>query len=229
MTFLRAWIASHAPRVAIWMVTLACLTAHSRRVEAQATPASLEALLAAYKNMAGLEAEYVEHKYMSLLAQPLESHGHIYFARPAYLLRKVDKPFASSVVITDKEVRISDDQGQKTIDLQSRADVRPFVESLVWLLSGNAAALQKAYSAQFVADQNQQGWQLSLTPKGPPLSRIISRMQIKGEGLQVKSIEVHETSGDKSIMTIVAANPERSFSDEERTQLFGKGKSKSPQ
>ena len=172
MTFLRACTASYIQRLEAWCALLVGMALCVNVAAAQAAPKDLEALLAAYQTMPGLEAEYVEQKHMSLLAQPLESHGHIYFARPGYLLRKVDTPFPSSVVITDKEVRISDDQGQKSIDLQARADVRPFVESLVWLLSGNAAALKKAYAAHFVAKSNEPGWQLTLTPKGPPLSRI---------------------------------------------------------
>lgn len=196
--------------------------------QAQDAPRTLKALLKAYQTMPGLEAEYVEHKHMALLAQPLESHGHIYFARPGYLLRKIDRPFPSTVVITDKELRMSDASGQKSIDLAARADVRPFVESLVWLLAGNAAALETAYKTEFESNSNNADWLLVLTPKGPPLSRIIARMEIHGSGLQVKTIEVHETSGDKSVMTIVSANPHKTFSNQERAKLFGIAKQDAP-
>lgn len=184
------------------------------------TPQSLTALLTAYTKLGGLEAQYVEEKHMGLLAKPLTSEGRIYFARPGLLLRKVEKPFASTIVITPKQVRMTDSSGTQAIDLASRPDVRPFVETMVWLLSGDAESIKSTYDVTFKREQGS-AWLLQMVPKQAPLTQIIERMEIHGEGLSVREIEVHETSGDHSVTRIVNANPKRIFSPAERKKLFG--------
>ena len=182
-------------------------------------PKDARALLAAYASMPGLGAEFVERKYMALLAKPLESRGHIYFERPAKLLRKVEQPLPSSILVTQTAVHIKDSEGSRTIDLRSQKEVQPFVQSLLWLLAGDLVALQRAYAVDY-AVQPDGAWKLSLVPKRKPLSQLIARMEMRGQGLSVHAVEVHESSGDRSVTEILAANPARRFSAQERVRLF---------
>jgi outer membrane lipoprotein-sorting protein len=192
-----------------------------RAAAEQPAPPNLRALLAAYAEMPGLEAEFTEEKHLALLAKPLENRGRIYFARPGYLLRRVEAPLPASVVVTPTEVRLSDGEGSKTIDLRARKDVRPFVQSLLWLLTGDYKSITHSYEARYQRARGDGTWRLSLKPKGEPLSRLVAAMNIRGQGLSVAEIEVLETSGDKTITRITSANPARRFDAEERVKLFG--------
>jgi hypothetical protein len=184
-------------------------------------PVDLDRLLGAFAKMPGLEARFVEEKRIALLAQPLESKGRLYFTKPGHLVRKVESPLASEVVITPEELRVKDQGGEQAIDLRARSDLRPFVESLVWILAGNRQALAQVYELSFEPAQGEKPWQLTLTPKGEPLSRLIQHIRIRGQGLAVAEVQVRETSGDETVTRILEANPARTFSDDERRRLFG--------
>ncbi|MEY4580625.1 MAG: hypothetical protein RL701_5328 [Pseudomonadota bacterium] len=185
-------------------------------------------LMAAFEHMPGLEASFVEHKQLGLLAQPLENRGRLYFTRPGLFLRRVESPRRSDVIITPKEVKLRDADGEQRIDLASRAEVRPFVQSLTWLLAGDHAALRSVYTIEFVPGHDQTPWQLTLTPKSDPIARLITHMRVLGTGLRVTEIQVRERSGDESITRILEANPERHFSRAELVSLFGVQPAKAP-
>src|SRR5664279_2835561 len=89
------------------------------QLRAQANqPASFDVLLGAFAHMPGLEARFVEDKHLALLAEPLQSSGVLFFARPGMLLRRVEAPRKSEVVITPTELRMKDADGEQSIDLR---------------------------------------------------------------------------------------------------------------
>lgn len=180
-------------------------------------------LLSAFAKMPGLEASFSEEKHIALLAKPLTSRGKLFFAHPGLLLRRVEAPELSEVVISKDSLRVRDKAGEQTLDLRARADIRPFVESLTWILAGDRAALEKIYAMSFQAESAGAPWQLTLKPKVAPLSHLIAALVIRGHGMYVETIEVLETGGDKTITRILSANPKRTFSPAERKKLFGEG------
>jgi hypothetical protein len=126
------------------------------------------------------------------------------------------------VIITPGQLRIREPGHTETIDLRSRADVRPFVESLVWILAGNRRALEGAYRISLTPDDANAGaGQLVLAPRRAPLDRLFRELRIDGVGLEVRQIRVSETNGDETVTRIVQANPARRFSDAEKRRLFG--------
>lgn len=178
-------------------------------------------LMAAFSRMPGLEARFVEEKRLGLLARPLSSQGRLFFARPGLLLRRVEQPQPSEVIITPQELRTKDASGEQRIDLASRPDVRPFVESLTWLLAGDEKALAGVYKLEFTPPAAAGPWQLTLTPKAEPLAHLIAHIRILGQGLAVSEIQVREKGGDETITRIVEANPARKFAPSELQSLFG--------
>lgn len=176
--------------------------------------------------MQGFEARFVEEKTLSLLAIPLRSEGRIYFAPPSFLLRDVTSPQPQRILVSASQVRLSGGGREEVIDLASRAEVRPLVESLIWLFTGDRAALERAFRIEFErgqleeGDGAEKGWILRLSPKEAPLSQLLARLVIRGQGLGARQIDVEEVSGDRSEMQILDANPRRRFSPTEFESLF---------
>ncbi|MCB9897778.1 MAG: outer membrane lipoprotein carrier protein LolA [Planctomycetes bacterium] len=65
------------------------------------------------------------------------------------------------------------------------------------------------------------GWTLTLTPKGEPLTRLLGKLELHGDGVVVRSIVVHEANGDRSTMRLSDVDPAHRFTDDERAALFG--------
>jgi outer membrane lipoprotein-sorting protein len=195
---------------------------------ARGTSVDAASLLSAFAKMPGLEATFTEEKHIALLAKPLTSRGRLFFTHPGLLLRRIEAPELSEVVISQDSLRVRDKAGEQTLDLRARKDIRPFVESLTWILAGDRAALEKVYTISFQAENAGAPWQLSLKPKVAPLSHLIAQLVIRGHGMFVEQIEVQETSGDKTITQILSANPKRTFTAAERAKLFGSGARPAP-
>jgi outer membrane lipoprotein-sorting protein len=197
-------------------------------------PASFEELLAGFEQMDGFEARFEEQKDLALLTAPLHSSGRLYYAPPSMLLRRVEKPRRSDILVTRDHVRISDGTSEQVIDLASHPEARPLVESMLWLFMGDRASIERTYRVQYrILDSTDvsadpqgrdpvgQGWQLSLLPKDAPLDRIITELRISGVGRMTETLEVLEATGDRTRTRILDANPLRHFDPEERRQLFG--------
>lgn len=180
----------------------------------------LDTLLSAFANMEGLEARFVEEKHLQLLKAPLRSQGRLYFAPPGYLLRMVETPQPSRVLITPTTLTVDDGATREVIDLRARRDVRSFVGSFVSLLAGDREALSAAYTIR-IDDKGQGRWQMALVPKASPLSDIIKMVQVAGTGLSVAEIQVFDTNGDQTVTRMRDVNPRRRFDASERKALFG--------
>lgn len=188
--------------------------------------------------MPGFEARFEEEKTLALLAAPLSSRGRLYFDPPATLLRRVELPNPHAVLVRDHFVRIStprdvaapgpattDAAGGwtvETIDLSHRDDVRPLVESMLWIFSGDLAQIESVYAIDYqVLRPGESGrWRLRLAPRDAPLSHLIRSVSISGRGHDADRLEVEESSGDRTTMRILDADTGRRFAPGEIERLF---------
>ena len=187
---------------------------------AHASGGDVGALLDAFSKMPGLEAGFVEDKEMSLLAAPLRSEGRLYFMPKGYLLRRVSSPSVSSVLVTPSTLKINEGDTVQTLDLSERPEAKLLVGSFVSLLAGDRVALEQAYTLDYTKLPAKR-WSLVLRPKDDTLKQLVASVRIGGEGLRVSSIIVHDKNGDKTTTTIIDADPNRAFTDSEKTRLFG--------
>ncbi|MDC1295889.1 hypothetical protein N8077_06130, partial [Myxococcota bacterium] len=58
-------------------------------------------------------------------------------------------------------------------------------------------------------------------PLDEPLSQMIEVFRVSGRGHLAETIEVEEVGGDRTVTQIHSANPNRTFTPEERETLFG--------
>lgn len=199
-------------------------TAPSPAASRAEAPASFEALLALYAARAGFEAGFEEEKTLALFREPLRSRGRLYFDPPSTLLRRVEEPRPSEILVTQDAIRIREDGREQVMDLRLRADARPLVESMLWLFAGDRAALERVYSIAYeVVSDSERSWELRLRPRSAPLDQLIRELRVRGQGQRTQTLEVIETSGDRTRTRILDPNPSRQFDAEERTRLFGPG------
>jgi hypothetical protein len=187
-----------------------------------ARPADAAALFASFARMPGLEVRFTEEKHLALLALPLASTGSLYYLPPGYLARVVETPEASSLTLTPAELRMTDRDGTSVVDLRQNEALRVFVTSLVQVFAGDAPALERAYHVAYEPDPSDAArWTLTLTPRRKALGEMLRSLTLRGAGTGVRAIELVEPGGDRTVTTVVKADPRRSFDAEERARLFG--------
>ena len=187
-------------------------------------PATLGELLAGFKETTGLEARFEEEKYLALLAAPLLSSGRLFFSPPSSLLRRVEKPRPQDILITGSQVRISDESGERLIDLDARGEVRPLVESMIWIFTGDIESLERTYRVDYQVLEGLNGegkrWQVRLVPRHSPLSQLVRELRVSGRDRAADTLELVETTGDRTVTHIIDVNPQRRFDDAERREFF---------
>ena len=225
---MRSWIVSRpADLIAVALaVLLACLARPAPQdappAQAAVRPQDASALLASFAKMNGLEAAFEEEKQLALLAAPLKSRGRLYFLRPGYLARVIEAPEPSTLTITPGELQMSGKDGIERIDLRQRDDVRLFVTSLLQVFLGDESALKVSFVVAFESSATDAlGWTLTLTPRGPPLDKLMRELRLQGAGFAVTQIELREPGGDRTVTRIVKLDAARVFTDAEKTALFG--------
>lgn len=196
--------------------------AGARAPEPGAEPTDARTLLRVLATIEGLEARFIERKRLALLRAPLVSEGRLFYTRPGYLARFVETPSPSSVRIGPKSLEVNDASGSQRFDLRSRPEIKTFVESFVHVVAGDYDALASTYSLGFVrASEPGAMWLLTLVPLGSPLSDLVERLEIRGQGYHVAMIHVLEKKGDTTEIVMTSVDPQREFTTTERLELFG--------
>ncbi|MFT7678624.1 MAG: hypothetical protein ACI8QC_002618, partial [Planctomycetota bacterium] len=188
----------------------------------QERAADIDELFLRFSRMQGLQANFVEKKYLALLALPLKSTGRLYFLPPNYLTRVVDTPTKSKLSITPTELRMRDPNGDEVLDLRQNPELRAFVTSLVRVFAGDRKHLEKSYAITYAHDaEHKTKWSLTLRPLAKPLTEMVRYLRLDGSGAAVLRIEIREPNGDRTVTSIADADPTRAFTGPEKLELFG--------
>jgi hypothetical protein len=181
----------------------------------------LASLLAGFAAMPGLSARFHEEKRLPLLVEPLVTEGTLLFSPPDRLLRRVETPVRSSLLLAGDELVIDDGRSERSLALDTYPMVRAFVDSFRLLLAGDLPGLTRLYDVAF--EPGAEGWSLALAPRAAPLKDAIREIAVRGKGQQLLELTVRDLRGGETRTRFSQIDPARRFSPEERASLFRAG------
>ncbi len=192
----------------------------SKAPRRETSPIGLEALLADFAAMDGLSARFREEKHLALLREPLVSHGSLYFARPDRLVRYVENPLRSVLLLSGSELSLGAGGDRRRLDLTSNPLVSALVNSFRQLLTGDLEGLRQHYRIDFEGAEGA-GWQIHLVPFSPPLLRdSIAGIHFSGRGRVPTRFRVVEIGGDETVTHLYEVELNRQFDETEIAKLF---------
>ncbi len=153
------------------------------------------------------KAKFVEQKYLRILSEPLESSGTLFYIAPYRLEKYTERPNLESLVVDRDKLTIVSDQGRRrrTLVLQDYPQIWAFVESIRATLAGDLPSLRRFYDVDL--EGNAEAWQLLLRPSDPKTREMVQSIRIDGRKNSLRSIEIREADGDRSVMTVVPDGP----------------------
>ena len=172
---------------------------------AETAPAAqwgVEQLMQRLAQVKSAKAAFVERKHLRVLTAPLESSGTLVYTAPGYLEKHTLAPKPESLVL-DKDTLTFEDRTRnrrRTLRLQEFPGLWAFVEGLRSTLAGNLQELNRIYRVSL--DGGETDWRLTLEPRDPGIQRMVSQIRLAGGGASIRSIEVLEAEGDRSVMTL---------------------------
>jgi hypothetical protein len=175
-----------------------------------------------------LRGHFVQERSLQGFQAPLKSEGSFVVAAGKGLIWKVEKPFATTTIITPSGL-VQTAQGTETMRLPA-AQI-PFIARLYDMLSGTMTGDLSGLKAQFQVETSgsAEKWSLHLTPKeavsgnaaGDAQNMPIQRMDLTGDHY-VESVDIHRQSGDRDLLTFSDQQIDRqALSPEEQGLLTG--------
>ena len=147
------------------------------------------------------EIDFREQRYSELLAEPTVFSGKLVYEPVTRTMSKVvTQPDNISMSMTEKAVVIESSAGKRRLSLRARPALRAILAGFRALVEGDVEALQSYFEIEY--ENNNDNWQLFLTPSGKRLARRLTSLTISGQDKQVNSIVTIMTNGDRQHMTL---------------------------
>ena len=167
----------------------------------------IEQLMQNLGQVKSARGKFVERKYLAMLNAPLDSSGTLVYTAPGRLEKYTLLPKPETLVLEQDKLAIEykDRNQRRTLVLQDYPVIWAFVESIRSTLAGDLPTLNRFYRASCTGSAEH--WRLTLKPIDPKIQTVVKEIQIGGSRNRVRTIEVSETEGDRSVMTITEDAP----------------------
>jgi outer membrane lipoprotein-sorting protein len=190
-------------RGALAIVVLCVVTAAEAAADSASDATwSVEQLMQRLAQVKSAKATFVERKHLRILDSPLELSGTLIYTAPGHLEKHTLKPKPESLVL-EKDTLTFEDRTRgrrRTLRLQEYPVVWAFVESIRSTLAGDLQSLNRFYRVALHGSESD--WRLTLDPREPDIQRMVSQIRIGGSRTSIRTIEITETHGDHSVMTV---------------------------
>jgi hypothetical protein len=157
------------------------------------------------RTLAGVEfsaARFTERKHLAILTAPLESSGTLVFIAPGRLEKHTLAPRRESLVLERDQLTLEDRERKqrRTVSLPDYPVIWAFVEGIRSTLAGDLTTLSRYYQVDLAGSERQ--WRLTLRPTDPRMLEMVSEIRIGGGREVIHTIEIIESGGDRTVMTI---------------------------
>ena len=167
---------------------------------ANAADWGLDPLMKSLAEKQNERATFVEKKSISYLDKPVESSGELFYRAPDLLEKRTLKPKPELLRVEGDQLTVERAKKKHQVSLSEHPEIGGFVDSIRGTLAGDRKALERNY--QLSLEGLPERWTLSLTPTDPKMSAMIQKITIGGRRADVRSIEIQQADGDRSLMTI---------------------------
>lgn len=191
-------------------ILVLALSGCAAAVAAETTPAAdwgLEQLMQSLAQVKSARGRFVERKQLAMLNAPLEFSGTLVYTAPGRLEKYTLLPKPESMVLEQDKLIVENKarNQRRTLVLQDYPVIWAFVESFRSTLAGDLQTLNRFYRTSLEGGESQ--WRLVLKPIEPKMQSMVSEIRIAGGKHRVRTIEVIETEGNRSVMTITEDAP----------------------
>lgn len=146
------------------------------------------------------QVSFVEQHFLKLLKRPVESYGELTYDAPDRLEKRTIEPKPETLALDGDVLTIERGGRTRTLDLKNYPTIVPFIESIRATLAGDLGSLERLFDVDYAGSMA--GWRLTLTPRDLQVAKTVSRVRIEGAGDTLSRVEIVETDGDRSLMTL---------------------------
>jgi Outer membrane lipoprotein carrier protein LolA-like len=153
------------------------------------------------------KASFVERKYVKLLAAPIESTGTLTYAAPDRFEKFTMKPVSERMTVQGDTVTLDQitKKKQQRLFIGQHPALAAIIDGMRGALSGNLGALQQNFN--IIASGDGARWKLKLVPIDAAQYAYVHTIHVSGRDNFIETIEITQSDGDRSVMTMTRAAP----------------------
>lgn len=162
-------------------------------------------LIAELAQNSGSTVRFSEERRLQYLTEPLFAKGTLSFTPPGRLERQVLSPGRERMTVEGDLLTIEANPKDPPVRvlLSDYPALEAFITALRALLAGDRPTLEHIYAIALAGTEA--SWRLRLIPKSEQLRDKVREIHISGRAGAIRSIEVIEAGGDRSITTITGS------------------------
>jgi hypothetical protein len=146
------------------------------------------------------QVNFVEQHFLKLLKRPVESFGDLTYDAPDRLEKHTVDPRPETLLLAGDLLTIQRGGHSRVVDLKAYPALLPFIESIRATLAGDLTSLERVFTVDYAG--NLSHWALTLVPRDSQVAKTVARVRIEGARDTLFKVEIFETDGDRSLMTL---------------------------
>ena len=183
---------------------LACAAAHGAAAPGAAAGSAdaLDDVMHSLAQRRHGQVSFVEQQFLHMLKRPVESYGELIYDAPSRLEKRTIEPRPETLVVDGEVVTVQRGRRNHVFDLKAYPQILPFIESIRATLAGDRAALERLFRLEFAGSEMR--WTLVLRPLDAQLAKTVAEIRIDGLRDELSRVEIRQSDGDRSLMTLRA-------------------------
>jgi outer membrane lipoprotein-sorting protein len=147
-----------------------------------------------------IQGDFKQQKTLSALTEEITSYGKLWFKRSSKVRMDYTKPFVYKMVINNDKMFIRDGEKENRINVKSNKLFQQINRVTVDCMQGTVLESPDFRSKVF---ESENAYLLELTPVSKTLKEFFSTIVLVSDkkDSSVRSIELNEPSGDKTLLT----------------------------
>ncbi len=157
----------------------------------------LDRILARLAESPVVRAEFVQERFLRAIARPTVSTGSITVSRAEGVLWKIEVPVQLGLAFTPTQVIETGPDGVRRLRSERRGAQAEMARLMRGILGADAQALQSTFEPK--AEGSPERWRIRLVPKAREMAAFLKAINLGG-ARHLESIEIQETSGDRTLI-----------------------------
>lgn len=153
--------------------------------------------------IAAIDCAFVQTKSSPMLAEPQVARGHMTFRKPDFLKWEYFSPFTFAITVDKGAISIESEGKRKTSDSGQNKLFKELLNLIEKSIDGSVVSDDKLFTTEF--GQSGNSVVLTMFPVKPAMKKQFDKLLIRydPESFQAKCFEMHETSGDNTVIEFI--------------------------
>lgn len=174
----------------------------------------IEQINKASAGMQSLQCDFVQTKFLNILDDKMVSKGKMYYQQADKLRWEYTSPYAYTFILNQNQVLLKNDSRSDVIDVNQNRIFKEIARMMMNSIVGNCLSDEKSFRT--TVEVSGSDWVATLIPLKRDMKQMWNKLilHIRPDMKVVYKVEMHEPSGDYTIIDLIDIRTDEKISPE---------------